>query len=91
MSQAPPVPSAAGATLRAAPKLAPSAKRLLWRSVYEVISAGRRDLAPTLLNYGYAPLDSSAPEPCDGTETETLGLELYAAVAGVSFHLVAQD
>jgi len=79
------VRSAAGAALRAAPQLAPSAKQLLWRSVYEVISAGRRDLGPTLLNYGYAPLDSTVPEPsCDGTETDSLGLELYAAVAGAA-------
>jgi SAM-dependent methyltransferase len=79
------VPSAAGAALRAAPKLAPSAKRLLSRSVYEIISAGRRDRGPMLLNYGYASLDADAPESsCDGTQTDRLGLELYAAVAGVA-------
>ena len=85
MSRARPVTPAAGVAVRSAPRLAPSAKRLLWRSVYEVLSAGRGDLGPTLLNYGYAPLEATAPQPpCDGRESDGLGLQLYAAVAGAA-------
>jgi len=83
VSRAWPATPAASPAIRAAPRLAPSAKRLLWRSVYEVLSAGRDDLGPTLLNYGYAPLDAATPQPlCDGTPSDGLGLQLYAAVAG---------
>jgi len=57
-----PVRAAAGAALRAAPQLAPSAKQLLWRSVYEVLSVGRRNNGTALLNYGYAPLQDSSPD-----------------------------
>jgi SAM-dependent methyltransferase len=85
VSPARPALSTASGALRAAPRLAPSAKRLLWRSVYEVLSAGRGDLGPTLLNYGYAPLDATGPQPsCDETQSDGLGLQLYAAVAGAA-------
>lgn len=70
---------------RVAPQLAPGAKQLLWRSVYELMSLGRRDLSP-LLNYGYAPLDASAEE--EGPEVDLgadrFGLQLYSVVAGTA-------
>ena len=75
----------ASAALRAAPQLAPGAKQVLWRSVYEVISLGRRDHGSALLNYGYVPLDSSAAESLrtEGQE-DNFGLALYARVAGAA-------
>lgn len=77
--------AAAGAALRAAPQLAPPAKQLLWRSVYEVLSLGRRNRGTTLLNYGYASLDSPVADSASGELREDRhGLQLYEAVAGAA-------
>ncbi len=75
----------ARATRRAVPQLAPPAKQLLWRSVYEIMSLGQRDLGTTLMNYGFASLDPSAEESTDAEPgADRFGLQLYAAVAGAA-------
>lgn len=85
MSSLHPVQTAARATRRRVPRLAPPAKQLLWRSVYEVMSLGRRDLSTTLMNYGYASLDPPAGEAVDAEPgADRFGLQLYAAVAGAA-------
>jgi SAM-dependent methyltransferase len=85
VSEVKPVRAVARAALRAAPQLAPGAKQMLWRSVYEVISLGRRDHGTALLNYGYAPLDSSAAESVRAEgQADSFGLQLYAMVAGAA-------
>ena len=67
------------------PQLAGPAKQLLWRSVYEIMSLGRRDLGTTLMNFGFAPLDRSAEELTDVKPGgDAFGLQLYAAVAGAA-------
>jgi SAM-dependent methyltransferase len=74
-----------GALLRAAPRLAPAVEKLMWRCFYELASLGRRELGTTMMNYGYAPLDSTGVEPAGtGSREDRFGLQLYAAVAGAA-------
>jgi SAM-dependent methyltransferase len=85
MSEVRPVRAVTAALLRTAPQLAPAAEKLLWRSFYEVASLGRRDLGTTLMNYGYASLDSSAAESsCLDPRADRFGLQLYAAVSSAA-------
>lgn len=68
-----------GASLRAAPGLAPHAQKLVWRTVYELASLGR-DPETSMMNYGYA---SAVDGDVDaGSAKDRFGLQLYGAVAG---------
>jgi SAM-dependent methyltransferase len=82
------VRAAIGMLLRAAPRLRPSAEKVLWRGFYELASltskVGGSDM--TLMNYGYADADADASADATG-DVETLerfGLALYEAVAGAA-------
>jgi SAM-dependent methyltransferase len=77
-----PVRSLVTAVMRAAPGLAPRAKKLLWRGFYELASLRRRNPETTLMNYGYAPMSPADETVAAGADRHRL--ELYAVVAGSS-------
>lgn len=82
MTRVRPLRSALKALLRVAPGLAPEAEKLIWRAVYELASAGRRDVGAMMMNYGYASLDSEADAVPVQRPDDHYGLQLYRAVAG---------
>jgi SAM-dependent methyltransferase len=82
MSEVRPMRGLAAAALRASPRLGPAAKELLWRTVYELISARRGDPAVSMLNYGYAAPNSRFEATVECSPDDRYGLALYHEVAG---------
>ena len=79
MTRPRPVQSAIGALLRIAPQLAPRARKLIWRVLYEAASAGGRVGQVTVMNYGFAPVGAAMES---WPEVDRFGLALYEKVAG---------
>jgi SAM-dependent methyltransferase len=74
-----PLRAALDALLRAAPQPPPRIEKIFWRMVYEGVARRRGDV-PTLMNYGYAPVEGFDEDLA--TQEERFGLQLYAVVAG---------
>ncbi len=66
--------------MRASPRFASQVKKIMWRTVYEVVSLRESTSSVTVMNYGYAPVDVVAPDRWP--MHERFGLQLYAQVAG---------